>query len=67
MRAILKDGLSWDNHVSELAHWDSKAARDYSVTGIPNTFLIDENGVIIAMNLRGNKLDKFIAKLFKDK
>ena len=64
LKAIEKDGLIWDNHVSELKHWDSEAARAYSVTGIPNTFLIDENGIIINKNLRGEALENTLQSLF---
>lgn len=50
--AIEKDGLSWDYHVSELAKWDTRAARQYGVSGIPKTFLIDREGKIAAVNPR---------------
>jgi len=52
--AIEKDQLKWDYHVSELAKWDTKAAKDYGVTGIPKTFLIDRDGNIAAINPRYN-------------
>lgn len=52
--AIEKDKLAWDNHVSELKKWDSPAAREYGVTGIPKTFLIDREGKVVAVNPRFN-------------
>lgn len=52
--AIKKDKLTWDNHVSELKKWDSPAAREYGVTGIPKTFLIDRDGKVAAVNPRFN-------------
>lgn len=65
--AIEKDGLIWKYHVSDLMHWASKAAALYGVNSIPMSFLIDENGKIIAKNLRGEalhmQLDKLIDKL----
>jgi peroxiredoxin len=51
--AIQKDGLIWDYHVSELRKWDSVAAKMYGVRGIPKTFLIDREGKIAAVGLRG--------------
>lgn len=51
--AIQKDGLVWDSHVSDLKKWDSMPAKTYGVTGIPKTFLIDRNGNIAAVGLRG--------------
>ena len=63
--AIDQDGLNWVNHVSDLKKWDSKAVKDYRVTGIPASFLIDENGIIIGKNLRGDKLDEILEKVLK--
>lgn len=66
MAAIAKDGLVWPNHVSDLKGWQSDAARLYNVKGIPATFLIDQEGKLIAMNLRGEqlhaKLDELLNK-----
>jgi thiol-disulfide isomerase/thioredoxin len=51
--AIQKDGLSWSYHVSDLKKWDSMGAAIYGVRAIPKTFLIDREGKIAAINLRG--------------
>ncbi|MEO0732097.1 MAG: TlpA disulfide reductase family protein [Bacteroidota bacterium] len=51
--AIAQDNLTWPYHVSELKKWDSAAGRTYGVRGIPKTFLIDREGKIAAVNLRG--------------
>lgn len=65
--AIKKDGLSWKYHVSDLRGWSSSAAAKYRVNSIPQSFLIDPEGKIIAKNLRGMKLhlelDKYVKKL----
>ncbi len=53
VQAIQQDQLSWPYHVSELKKWDSTASRNYGVTGIPKTFLIDREGKIAAVGLRG--------------
>lgn len=53
VQAIEQDKLSWPYHVSELKKWDSTAGRNYGVTGIPKTFLIDREGKIAAVGLRG--------------
>lgn len=64
LEAIKKDGLAW-NHVSELAGWNTAAARDYNVQGIPANFLLDPDGKIIASNLRGDELAAKLAELIK--
>lgn len=52
--AIQKDGLVWDNHVSDLQHWGSAPAATYGVSSIPKTFLIGRDGKIVAINPRSN-------------
>ncbi len=52
-QAIQADGLSWDYHVSDLKYWASDPAKTYGVRGIPKTFLIDREGKIAEVGLRG--------------
>ena len=63
-KAIIDDKLTW-NHVSELKGWTSSAASLYGVNSIPHTVLLDNNGVIIAKNLRGEALEKKLDEFFK--
>jgi len=64
--AIRKDGLKWSNHVSDLKKWDNEAAAMYGVSSIPMSFLLNEDGIIVAKNLRGielhRQIDKYVAK-----
>ena len=62
LAAIEKDGLIWDNHVSDLKKWESEAIKPYGVRSIPTTFLIDRDGKIAALNPRYN-LEEEIQKL----
>lgn len=55
VNAIKEDGLTW-TQVSDLQFWSNAAAQLYKVQGIPQNFLIDPNGKIIAKNLRGPAL-----------
>lgn len=50
--AIAKDQLEWPYHVSDLKKWESDAAALYGVRSIPQTFLIDREGKIAAVNPR---------------
>ncbi|HEY2582791.1 MAG TPA: TlpA disulfide reductase family protein [Mucilaginibacter sp.] len=63
LKAIHKDGLTW-TQVSDLKFWDSKTAGLYVVRGIPQNFLLDPNGKIIAKNLRGDDLENKLEELF---
>ncbi|MFT5511719.1 MAG: peroxiredoxin [Bacteroidia bacterium] len=62
-QAITQDGLTW-THVSDLKGWKSSAAALYEVTGIPKTFLLDQNGRIIGKDLRGPALESKLSELF---
>jgi peroxiredoxin len=55
VKAINNDGLVW-KHVSDLKYWNSEIAKLYGVRSIPQNFLIDAKGKIVAANLRGEAL-----------
>ncbi|UXX78484.1 TlpA family protein disulfide reductase [Reichenbachiella carrageenanivorans] len=61
-KAIVKDSLIWDTHVSDLKGWKSDAAVAYGISSIPMSYLIDGDGVIVAVNPRGDKLEKELKK-----
>lgn len=63
LNAIAKDGLIWEQ-VSDLKGWSSAPAALYNVRGIPSNFLIDPQGKIIAIKLRGEDLQKKLNELF---
>lgn len=62
--AIAKDQLTW-THISNLKGWEDPIARRYNVDGIPATFLLDEKGVVIARDLRGDELRAKVASILK--
>ncbi len=62
LKAIHRDELNW-THVSELKHWDSEVANQYAVRLIPQNFLINPDGKIIAKNLRGEALSKKLKEI----
>jgi len=63
--AIKKDGLDWDYHVSDLKKWQNEAAAMYGVSSIPMSFLLDENGIVVAKDLRGFELHRNIDQYVK--
>lgn len=62
IKAIRDDKLDW-THVSDLKYWGNEAALLYGVSGIPQNYLIDPQGRIIASNLRGDALGAKLASL----
>ncbi len=64
LKAIHQDGLVW-NQVSDLKYWNNEVASLYRVSSIPQNFLIDPTGKIVAKNLRGDELEIKLAQIFK--
>ena len=62
--AIIADKLSWSNHVSDLGGWNTKVGKIYKVNSIPFTVLIDKDGKIIKLNLRGEALSNELLQIF---
>lgn len=62
LKAIKDDKLPWIQ-VSDLKGWKNEAAQYYNIGSIPSNFLLDQDGNIIAKNLRGADLEKEVAKL----
>jgi len=62
LRAIEQKNLNW-THVTEFKNIGNTAGFIYSVSGIPDNFLIDENGIIKARSLRKKELDKALEKM----
>jgi thiol-disulfide isomerase/thioredoxin len=64
LAAIATDQLPW-TQVSDLRGRENAAAKRYQVQGIPENFLIDPAGLIVATNLRGEELQAKLAQLLK--
>lgn len=64
VKAIEKDGLGAWTHVSDLKYWQSVHSAKYGVRSIPSNFLINPEGKIIAINLRGPSLGQKLAEIY---
>ena len=60
--AIEADGLNW-HHVSSLKYFNDPVARLYNVSAIPASFILDEDGRIVAKKLRGQALENQISSM----
>lgn len=60
--AVKKDQLQWTQLI-DLRAWNSPVANAYDVLTIPATFLIDQEGNVVARNLSGDVLEKSIKAL----
>lgn len=64
VNAIKEWGMPWIQ-LSDLKYWETVAAGVYSVTGIPDSLLIDPEGTIIARGLRGEELEAKLSEIFQ--
>ena len=60
VKAINQDELFWRYHVSDLGGWQSEGSKKYGIRSIPSNVLIDGNGIILAHNLKGSALHRFL-------
>ena len=65
-KAIEKDQLSWKYHGCDLKEWNSKHATNYGIEAIPSTFLINEKGIIIAIDVDEYDIEKKLDKIFSE-
>jgi peroxiredoxin len=63
LKAIAEDNLPW-TQISDLKQ-RNEVAYQFGVNSIPDNFLIDPNGVVIARGLRGEELEKKLGEIFK--
>ena len=64
VQAIAKMNIPWPQ-MSDLKGWDNAAAKQFSITAIPHTIVVDQHGKILRRGLRGEELDAFIAEQLK--
>lgn len=62
LRAIEADGLPW-TQASDLKQWGSEVVGTYRIKAIPSSYLLDPDGIILAKDLRGEELGRFVSQL----
>ncbi len=61
--AIKSLGMEWPQ-LSDLKGWKSEGASAYGITAIPANVLLDKEGKIIAIDLRGNDLGNKLKEIY---
>lgn len=64
VNAIKMDNLTW-THVSDLQGWGNAVAKQYQISSIPQNYLLDPEGKVIAKNLRGPALERKLARVLR--
>ena len=66
LNAVEKDAMPWEQ-LSGLGGMKTDVAKLYGVTAIPSNFLIDPEGKIVEIDLRGEKLEKTLEQIYEKK
>ncbi len=61
-QAVIDDNLPW-TQVSNLNFWNDPVARRYSIRAIPQSYLLNNDGLVMGKNLRGQELEDRILSL----
>ena len=61
-QAVIDDNLPW-TQVSNLNFWNDPVARRYSIRAIPQSYLLNKDGLVMGKNLRGQDLEDRILSL----
>lgn len=62
--AITALNITWPQ-MSDLQGWNNAGAKLYGVNSIPATVLVDQEGTIVARNLRGDAIKSKLNELLK--
>ncbi len=61
LMATKQMNIPWPQ-MSDLKGWDNAAAKQFNITSIPHTIIIDQQGKIMRRGLRGEALATFVAE-----
>lgn len=64
-KAIHEDKITEWTHLSDLKGHQSPIYELYEVKGLPHSYLLDENGIIIGHNLKGDELETKLDQILK--
>jgi peroxiredoxin len=67
MNAIRNDKMDWPHHGSDFKGWESAVAKLYAIESLPTSFLINENGTVIALDPDEYDLEKKLLEIFYKK
>ena len=62
VKAISKDKITW-LQINDDGGWDAKTALKWNIYQIPTSFLVDQTGKIVAMDLEKGDLEKAVVNL----
>lgn len=60
---VKKNQMAWPQ-LSDLKGWQSGVCKTYAITAIPANILVDPDGKVVKVNLRGNELTNTLQEIF---
>lgn len=64
-KAVKKDKISWLQVIDD-GGWESVTANKWRISAIPTSYLINRDGILIAMDLEGKELEKALNQLLEE-
>lgn len=64
VKAIRQDNIKW-LQVNDPGNWNAPIVSQWSIYGIPTSYLIDKEGKLIAMDLEAKDLEKVLDKMLE--
>lgn len=65
VKAISQDNLPWQN-ILNAKGWDKEIENVFNFNGVPASFLVSPEGIILARNLRGEELERKLAEIINN-
>ena len=62
IKAIRKDKIEWLQVIDD-GGWEARTAIEWNISALPTSYLINQEGRIIAMDLEGKALEKLLKEL----
>lgn len=62
---VKKDSLIWPYHVCDFQGFKGPIAKLYGIKSIPQSYLIDGDGIVVSVNPRGDALETKLRRLKK--
>ncbi|MDX1954947.1 MAG: TlpA disulfide reductase family protein [Chitinophagaceae bacterium] len=64
INAVKKDKITW-LQVNDNGGWEAKTALQWNINQIPTSYLIDKQGILIAMDLEPEQIEALLEDLLK--
>jgi thiol-disulfide isomerase/thioredoxin len=61
---VRAEGTTWPQRFTGQG-WKDPLVKDYTISGIPAMFLLDQQGMLVSTNARGEKLEQEVKRLLK--